>query len=43
MEENPNVEKYIGVLKSRLGYHKEALVAYRKAMKFYEAKWFCAR
>lgn len=34
--ENPNVEKYIGVLKSRLGYNEEALIAYRKVMQFYE-------
>ena len=34
--ENPDVEKYIGVLKSRLGYNKEALIAYRKVLQFYE-------
>lgn len=35
-KENPDVENYIGILKSRLGYNKEALVAYKKAMSYHE-------
>lgn len=35
-QEDIDVENYIAILKSRLGYNEEALTIYRKVMKFYE-------
>lgn len=36
LEESPDIEKYIGIIKTRLGYYEEALIAYKKALKSYK-------
>lgn len=36
IEESPDIEKYIGIIKTRLGYYEEALIAYNKALKSYK-------
>ncbi len=35
-KESPDIEKYIGIIKTRLGYYDEALVAYKKALTSYK-------